>query len=311
MKLRMLWYKRTKASIMLQKTFRGYKDRSVWRRKKAVLKIQLWYRFAKAMKWIRAVQDTFKDAPKDPYFGKYLVWPTNISVMNRGAELVKQIHQSWRVRKLLGTLDAPKKEAMRTKILAYDLFHGKKPYSFSRSFAHDYTEKSEIPLPKYQKLISELPGSKQVLFANAGMKINSKGGLDMRFFVVTDSHIHSCKKLALRDSLALDQIASISMNALEEWTVVVHAKPPGRDFVLNFFNLEALEETSTEFVTLLQVHARKAGGLIKLDFSDKITCANKKPSILSFQPNLQAVKFSVKSAKGNHTLIYPEKRPTY
>jgi myosin-1 len=124
----LLWYKRTKAAIMVQKTFRGYKDHSVWLRKKAVLKIQLWYRGVKAMKWIRAVQESFKNAAIDPHFGGNTIWPTHFSVMNRGADLVKQIHQSWRVYKLLGTLDAPQKDAMRMKILAYDLFHSKKPY---------------------------------------------------------------------------------------------------------------------------------------------------------------------------------------
>jgi len=266
------------------------------------------------MKWIKAVQESFKDVTKDPLFGKYVTWPANISVMDRGAALVKQIHQSWRVRKLLGTLDALQKEAMRTKILAYDLFHDKKPYSYSRKFTHNYVEKLELPLPKYQKLISELPGSKQVIFANIGLKMSGKGALDLRLFVLTESHIHVCKakNMVLRDSLALEHITSISMNSLDEWTIVLHTKPPGRDFIFNLSSLEASEESATEFVTLLQSHAKKSlGGLIKLDFLDKITYTNKKPYSLSFQPNPQAMKFSIKQSKASQILFYPEKHMTF
>jgi hypothetical protein len=72
-------------------------------------------------------------------------------------------------------------------------------------------EQLALPLPKFHKLVNDFQGSKQVLFANIGMKLNSKGGLDTRLFVLTESHIHVCraKNMALRDSLALDQIASI------------------------------------------------------------------------------------------------------
>jgi len=306
-------YKRTISAIMIQKIYRGYKDRSKWVRRKAATKLQLWYRGAKAMKWLLDVQKTFENVNSDPLFGKYFVWPEHSPILNKGAESVKRMHQVWRIEKMVFSLDAQRTISMLEKISSYDIFHGNKPYSYSRKFEHNYLENSVLQHAKYQKTIVDIPGSKNIIFANIGMKMNSRRGFDQRVVVITESHVLflKMKKFSLLESIPLDEITSFSMNNLEEWTVIFHLKQSGKDVVLNFFNIQNLQETTTELVTILQMQLKKSqGGFLPLNFSPKITYTIKKQAVMRFQADPKISKFKLKQSKADHVLYFPA-RPIY
>jgi len=263
------------------------------------------------MKWLSEVGRTFENVKSDPLFGKYLSWPANSPTLNKGVAMVKAIHQKWRVERMVFSLDAQQTIAMLEKISSYDIFHGNKSYSFSRRFEHNYIENfPRIPQAKYQKAILEMPGSKNIIFANVGLKMNAKRSFDQRLVIISESHIlfYKMKKVSFVEAFALDQITSLSMNNLEEWTVVLHLKQSGKDIVLNFFNIENLVETTTELVTVLQMQMKKShGGFLPLTFSPRITYTIKKEASLRFQADAKINKFKVKQSKTDHLIIYPSR----
>jgi len=293
---------------LIQKIYRGYQDRSKWVRRKAAIKIQLWYRWAKAMRWLVEVGKTFLNVKSDPLFGKYLTWPEASPNLRRGAALVKDTHQTWRVEKMVTSLDGPQTVAMLEKISAYDIFHGKKPYSFASKFEHNYIENSALIQPaKYQKTIQGIPGSKNILFANICMKMNKSRSFDQRVVALTETHLllFKVKKLKLVESIALEEIASLSMNNLEEWTVILHLKQLAKDIVLNLLNLQINQETATELVTVMRMQLKKSNIDIPLTISPSINYSLKKQAVMRFQGDSKVNKLKVKQSKADHLLIYP------
>jgi len=209
---------------------------------------------------------------------------------------------------MIKSLNPVQTETMKEKVVAYEIFHGKKPWSFNRRFEHNYLEKNFPPLTmaKLEKALQDLEGSKNILFAEGCMKLNSKGAVDKRILVLTETHLHKFKPrtLSLRGSIPVDQIASVSLNTKEEWTVVIAAKRPHKDMVVNLYSNE--QETASEFVTVLyRLILRTKNIQIPVTFNDSIQYEHYKTAVLTFQPSPNG-KLAVKHIKADaHVLYYP------
>jgi len=303
------WYLRTLAATMIQKIWKGFKDRREWVKRKSAIKIQLWYRWAQSMKWLRSVQLTFTaQAKRENWFGKYMEWPTYPLVLKRADTLMHQIHLQWRVLTLVKSLNGAETLVMREKVVAYNIFHGRKIWSFARPFEHNYLTKHIAPpaLVKFDKALQEIQGSKVILFADMCLKLNSKGAVDKRLLVVTETHLQQYKprNFTLRGSIPIESVSSISMNTMEEWTVVISTKRPSKDIVINLHSNG--QESATELVTVLYHRIHQATKtLVPIVFADSIQYEHYKQAVLTFQPSPNG-KLTVKHIKNDaHVLFYP------
>jgi len=215
------------------------------------------------------------------------------------------LHQ---VESMVKSLNPQQAEIMKEKIIAYDIFHGRKSWSFFRPFEHNYLSTALTPqqLTKLEKVRQDVEGSKVISFGDVCWKLNSKGAVDRRILIITESHFQQYKprNLALRGSIPLDSISSLSLNRLEEWTVVISTKRPSKDIIINCY-LNG-QETASELVTVLyqRIH-RVTNVLVPVVFSDNIQYEHYKAATLTFQPSLNG-KLSVKHVKNDaHVLYYP------
>eukprot|EP00026_Physarum_polycephalum_P001191 Phypoly_transcript_01192.p1 GENE.Phypoly_transcript_01192~~Phypoly_transcript_01192.p1 ORF type:complete len:594 (+),score=69.95 Phypoly_transcript_01192:1500-3281(+) len=301
------WYKRTLAAIMIQKHWKGFKDRREWVKRKSAIKIQLWYRWVQSMKWLKELQSVFADVKRDPVFGKYSKWPPHPLVLTKAGGQLNRIHAKWRVESMVKSLNPQQTEVMKEKIVSYDIFHGRKAWSFFRHFQHNYLPAALNPqqLAKLDKSRQDVEGSKVILFGDVCWKLNSKGAVDRRIILLTESHFQQYKprNMALRGSISIANISSLSMNHLEEWTVVISTQRPSKDIVINFHSEG--RETATELVTVLykQIH-KLTNVLVPVVFADNIQYEHYKAATLTFQPSLNG-KLSVKHGKEAHVLYYP------
>jgi myosin-1 len=302
------WYVRTLSAIMIQKIWKGFKDRREWVKRKSAIKIQLWYRWVQSMKWLKELNGQFAEVKKDPLFGKYVKWPAHPIVLTKANGQLTKIHLKWRVESMVKSLDAKQTEIMKEKIIAYDIFHGRKAWSYFRLFEHNYLETALTPqqIAKLEKVRQDVEGNKNILFGDVCWKLNSKGAVDKRIVIVTESHFQQYKprNLTLRGSIPLDCVTSLSMNRLEEWTVVISTKRPSKDIVINFHSNGV--ETASELVTVLYRSIHKVTGvLVPVVFSENIQYEHYKAATLTFQPSLNG-KLSVKHVKNDaHVLYYP------
>jgi len=301
---------------LIQKHWRGFKARSKWNQRKAAIKIQLFYRTYRFKRWFKNLHTAFANVQRDPQWGKNTQWPKHPSVLDRAAELIHKVHNTWRAEKMVMSLGA-KAPAMRQKVLAYDIFHGKKKWQFSRVFDADYLEKPTNPYQaKYVQAMQNLfstYGDTEVMFADYVIKVNPKGVPQKRGIVVTNANIykHDPKNYKVKKwGTPLADITSISVSPNTDTFLVIHCKAPSRDFVLDL-GINGYEAVSEIVTVIVQQVFLKTGVRLTVQFSNSITYNNARPkgsdTVLNFQtsndPKITGSSFK-KGAKGTATIFY-------
>ncbi|EGC34012.1 myosin IE [Dictyostelium purpureum] len=277
---------------LIQKTWRGYKARSKWNQRKAAIKIQLFYRTYRYKKWFRELHRAFKDVSKDPQWGRYVFWPKHPSILDRAVELTHKIHNCWRAEKMVLSLGAGQAH-MRQKVLAYDIFHGKKKWDFRRHFDADYLEKPTNPnQSKYvnamQKLFATY-GDTEVLFADYVMKVNPKGVPQKRGIIITNNNVYKfdTNSKMKKWGTPLVDVAAISVSPFVDTFVVLHCKSPARDFLLDC-GINGYEGVSEITTVIVQQIFKLTGVRVTVNFSRNINYNNARPkgsdTQLSFTP---------------------------
>ncbi|EGG25290.1 myosin IE [Cavenderia fasciculata] len=303
-------------ATLIQKTWRGHCARSRWNQRKAAIKIQLFYRTYRFKKWFRELHRVFNDVKNDPKYGKFTVWPKNPSVLDRAVMLIHRVHNTWRAERMVLAL-GPSAPAMRQKVLAYDLFKGKKKWNCARLFDADYLEKTTNPnQSKYVIAMQNLfqtYGDTEVLFADYVTKVNPKGVPQKRGVVVTNANIykHDPKNYKVKKwGTPLADISSISCSPNNDTFVVIHCKAPSRDFVLDV-GINGYEAVS-EIVTVIVQQVQKLTGIrLTVHFAQQITFNNARPkgsdTQLSFQqsndPKVDGSQYK-KIKSGQATILY-------
>eukprot|EP01119_Soliformovum_irregulare_P003562 TRINITY_DN1423_c0_g2_i1.p1 TRINITY_DN1423_c0_g2~~TRINITY_DN1423_c0_g2_i1.p1 ORF type:complete len:1033 (-),score=362.49 TRINITY_DN1423_c0_g2_i1:84-3182(-) len=266
-------WKERRAAIKIQSNWKGYLERKRWQQRKAAIKIQLFYRKYKAYRWIKNVRDAFGDVRSDLQLGKRVAWPQPPRVLERAQTLLKQIHQVWRAYTMVKSLKDDEPE-MRQKVLAYDIFHGKKPWNCSRRYEADYLEVPSNPThDKYlegMKNLFAVYGDGQVLFADYVTKVNSHSKGQRRAIVVTEDHIYKQdpKNYKVKKfETPLNAITAIGLSPHDDTWVVISAESPNRDLVLDLG--VSGDEKYSEFVSVIVFQMKqKFDREIKVQFAD-------------------------------------------
>jgi len=314
------WIER-KAAIKIQSNWKGYVCRKNYQKAKASILIMLHYKAFKSRRWLLNIKKAFADnMTPDKNYGKGVEWPKPTKVLITADLLLHKIHTTWRAYKMINALKPDEQAEMRQKILALDIFRGKKPWNCARRFEADYLELDSNPgKDKYvagmEKLFATFNDS-QVLFADYVDKINHKNKVDRRAIVVTDSHVYKQdpKNYKVKKfETPLVDITSISMSTHEDTFVVVHAKEPRRDILIDL-GISGTEKCS-EFVSAVVGQIEKiSDNNVQVNFMDSIKYNNgrtpKSPGVnclLTFQaatdPKVKGAMF--KSGKsGNNVILY-------
>jgi len=255
---------------MIQKTYKGWKIRSDYLnnrekllKQKGAARILLCYRRTKFRRYLKALILTYGNFMGEKMWGKFLTWPTTPKYSSTAADAfnllvkrLKAIYAKYRAVKMIKTLNTEQQEEMRQKISAYDIFHGKKPWEFSRRFMADYLEMDSNPLKeKYlvgmQRLFTAY-GETTVLFSDYAIKVNRHGKGQRRAIVVTDKTIYKQDPdnyKVKKGELPISEITDINVHSGKDTFVVVRGKAPWRDLVVDL-GASGPEKVS-EFVTVI------------------------------------------------------------
>jgi len=169
---------------------------------------------------------------------------------------------------------------MRQKVLAFTLFSKRKPWNCSRRFDADYvqilTNPDRLKFAVGMAKICGTFGDAQILFADYVNKINKRGKSQKRVIIVTEKNFYKqdpSNYSVKKSELSLEHIEAVSMSPLKDTFVVVHARAPYRDLVLDL-GING-EERLSEFVVVLSYQVNLlTGNVIKVQFKNSIPYNN-------------------------------------
>jgi len=265
------------------------------------------------------IQQTFANIRNDTQFGKNISFPQVPAALDKAVSMLGLVLKNWRARKMILKLSEEDQAHMRQKIMAYNIFHGKKPWAFGPRFEADYLEKPSNPTQKeYQKGMASLfakYGDQQVLFADYVNKVNPVGKVQKRGLVVTEGNMykHHPKTYAvIKFGIPIVEVTKIMMSRYKDSYIVVQCKGDYRDLVVDM-GLESGHERYSEFVTILiRQYKQLTGQDLPIEFVEKIAYNNSrkkgnpgKDCVLIFQPStdpkMQGATF--KNGKNNENII--------
>eukprot|EP01098_Paradermamoeba_levis_P008102 TRINITY_DN336_c0_g1_i1.p1 TRINITY_DN336_c0_g1~~TRINITY_DN336_c0_g1_i1.p1 ORF type:complete len:661 (+),score=189.01 TRINITY_DN336_c0_g1_i1:1827-3809(+) len=306
---------------VIQAHVRGWLARLKFGKHRAAMKIALFYKTYKSRRYLKQLIDTFSNCHKDRHFGRNWKFPEAPPVLQHGRLLIMKIHHCWWARKLLATLNTEQTAEMRQKVFAYDVFHGKKPWNFTRSWDNNYLEgDSNEVKDKYtaaMQLLFQTFGDQQILFADFCIKINPNGVPQKRGIVVTDKNIY---KYGPKDAKmhkqgtplsVVQNILLFSNNSCPY--VVLQCDSPYRDLVLDLGQGINNCEKYSEFIASVAMQVKHlTGRAVPIKFTETINYNNSRPkgadaqlvAKVSTDPKVVTAQF--KKGKPN-TVFFPQK----
>jgi len=230
------------------------------------------------------VLNAFRDVKNTNDFGmKTIAWPPAPPVLQKGLEQMQTIQSRWWAHELLMTVKQEDVPVLEQKVLAYDLFHSKKPWTPTRCWEATYLERPQSPhLETYQKSMQKLfnkYGDQHVLFCDYLDKRNSKNKMQRRALVVTEKNIYKQdpKKFTVaQEPIPLAAISDVIVSTGGDSLILVHSQGgvPNKypDLLLDLAQ-SAMEEDGkervSEFVTVLyQAYNNVTSNNLKVLFQD-------------------------------------------
>jgi len=262
---------------IMQKAWRGYACRRQWNKMKASVQIQLFYRRYRFRKYFFDLKKTFQNVAQDPQYGKTTRWPNHGPVLDAGVNMLQRVHENWRAKMMILSLSPEDQAEMRQKVLAYSIFHGKKPWNCSRRYLADYLQLESNPnQQKYIAVSTTLfstYGDTQVMFADYVWKVNHNHKTQKRGIVATEKNIykHDPKNYKIKKyETPLVEVKSIVVSPYNDTYVIVHANEPHRDLVLDL-GAEGSEKAAEFVSVVVSEHRKLTGNTLPVSFmeSDK------------------------------------------
>jgi len=305
---------------LMQAAYRGFVTRSQWGERKAAIRIQLFFKKHKFRKYFVALRNTFQNVRSDKNWGKNYQWPPHPPILSNGVALLRRVHACWRAKMMITSLTAEQQAHMRQKVLAYDIFKGKKPWNAPRKFDGDYLELDTNPhkdaYRQAMTLLFSTYGDTAVTFADYTNKVNKVGKSQKRGIVVTEKNIykHDPKNYKVKKfGTPIVAMKKISLSHQRDSFVVIHCNPPEyRDLILDL-GIEGHEKYSEMVSVLVQEFKKLTGENLPVEFADRITYNNsrtpEKPGKEETLTFVQDAKVKVRSEfkagkNGANTILY-------
>eukprot|EP00118_Oscarella_pearsei_P025055 m.307394 g.307394 ORF g.307394 m.307394 type:complete len:1004 (+) comp42235_c0_seq1:121-3132(+) len=264
-----------KIAIIIQKIWKGLKTRRLYRRLRAVARIQRFFKAYKFKKYMLKVIDTFKDVKTMPDLGNALQWPEPPPILKKSKDYMRKIHRNWRAKKMVEGLAKPREEELRLRCIAFSACRIQKP---------DWGLKVAFPLnglknesnPRNALFNQEIAGLKSlnqdqnIIYSANVVKLGRNLKPADRSYVFTDKHLYRLSadtyKPGKKLPIVIKQITSISLLKGNSQGMVLHTNDSG-DLV--FYVSEG--RTASEFMAAIWLTIkRKYNYRVKVNFSDEI-----------------------------------------
>jgi myosin-1 len=245
-------------ATQMNSVVRGYIARKQHNRSIAVKRVIALFRWARSKKYMVDVIQTFKGSGEATGFNLRLEWPKPPPVLAEAKMYLEKVHQRGWAWSLISkfTTDMP---AVRTKLLAYDMFNQKKPWCPGRKWDALYLEKEGSPyrgpyVKAAQACIAK-GGDNEICYCDVVNKTNSAYKMQLRGIVVTNMNIykHDPKNFKVANKpIPIAEIVDVTVSPTYDQWIIIHTSNKQQDLLLDLsLSSKIEEERLSEFVTIL------------------------------------------------------------
>lgn len=243
---------------LIQKVWRGYQARQLYKKMKALIVMVNAYRNMKLRKYVNALQLKFLAAPTMRDYGKSIQWPAPPRTLRSIVGILRGAFNRWRAYMILSKV--PKKEwpQLKLKISAACVLKNKRIFwGQSREWLGNYlalhNENHNYNI--FTQSVSNLKNGQHfsnVLFSSFVTKFNKFNKCAERAMLVTDQHVFKLDNVKFRnmkDGVAINVLTGLSVTPGQDQLIVLHS-PGGNDLVISL-HTSAKEDRVGELVGVL------------------------------------------------------------
>jgi len=213
-------------------------------------------------------------------FGHDIKLPAfNPAPLDKTAVVFKKLQHLWWGHNKIHSLSKDDNELMRDKVIALDIFRGKKHWDCSRLFSGDYNDvKTNKVQDKYKQCIQVLfqdGGDNHISFSDAVIKVNRKGKSQVQVVVITNKNIYKYeqgKYKMIKEGSPLTAVKAVHFSPLSDTFAVVEMEAPHRDYVLDLGTNG--DERYSELAMVLHKALLEQRRSLPVTFSEAITFNN-------------------------------------
>ncbi|XP_050300495.1 unconventional myosin ID isoform X2 [Anthonomus grandis grandis] len=231
---------------LIQKTWKGYKARQLYKRMKALMVMVKAYRLKKLREYVNKLQVKFRNAKNMKDYGKSIIWPEPPKSLHNTAKLLRMAYNRWRAFMILSKVNKADWPQMKLKIYAASVLINKRPYyGINRKWEGNYLARLEdnSNYSSFNEAVNNLRNTKhfsQVLFSSYVTKFNKFNKVAERVMVITDQQIFKldCEKFRnMKEGVPLKDLTGISVSPGQDQLIVLHC-PGGNDLVVSLHCLK-------------------------------------------------------------------------
>lgn len=229
---------------LIQKTWRGYQARRLYKKMKAALVMIHAFRMKKIRTYINTLHRKLGNAKQMPDYGKSVQWPAPPYNLRDGAKMLRNIYNRWRAYMVLKKFPQSQWPELRLKVTAASaLLHRRSNWGVSRKWEGNYLShmKENDMYTPFNDAVNNLKNAQHfsmVLFSSFITKFNKFNKTTERVMLVTDLLIFKLDNLKyknMKEGMAIKDITSLSVSPGNDQLIVIHS-PNQNDLVVSLHN---------------------------------------------------------------------------
>ncbi|CAG9773885.1 unnamed protein product [Ceutorhynchus assimilis] len=299
---------------LIQKTWRGYKARQLYKKMKALMVMIKAYRLKKMRVYINQLYAKFHKAKSMRDYGKSVIWPAPPKALHDTARLFRMAFNRWRAYMILSKVPKPDWAQMKLKISAASVLINKRAhYGINRKWEGNYLSRLDenSNYPTFNEAVNNLRNTKhfgQVLFSSYVTKFNKFNKVAERIMIVTDQYIFKldCEKFRnMKEGVPLKDLTGISVSPGQDQLIVLHC-PNGNDLVVSLHCLKQEDRVGECVGTICNKFYQLRNTDLPVKVSKTIQCClGGKQRMINIQVSAEIQNASFKKDGSNIAYVLP------
>ncbi|XP_060522962.1 unconventional myosin ID isoform X2 [Cylas formicarius] len=298
-------------ATLIQKTWRGYRARQLYKRMQALMVMVRAYRLKQMRTYVHSLQRKFSGAKSMRDYGKHVTWPEPPKSLRQTAVLLRQIFDRWRGYMILSRIPKQDWAQMKLKITAASALINKRTnYGIDRKWDGNYLSKHEenSNYSMFNEAVNNLKNTKHfntVVFSSYVTKFNKFNKVAERVMLVTDQFVFKldCEKFRnMKEGVSLRDLTGLSVSPGQDQLLVLHC-PRGNDLVVSLHAQKPEDRVGEAIGTICSAyyHLKKTDLPVKVSKTIQCSLGGKQKLInIQVSAEVQAPTFK----KDGHNILY-------
>lgn len=299
---------------LIQKVWRGYQARQLYKRMKALMVMMNAYRNMKLRKYVNALQAKFVGARNMRDYGKSIQWPAPPPSLRSIIGILRAAFNRWRAYMILSKVPQKEWPQLKLKISAACVLNNKRPiWGQTRNWEGNYlamhTENNDYTA--FNQSVNNMKNSQHfhsILFSSYVTKFNKFNKCAERVLLVTDQYVFkldSTKFRNMKDGTAINALTGLSVTPGQDQLIVLHC-PGGNDLVISLHSTTKEDRIGELVGILCNRYSRLKNAELAVTVSKNFACSlGGKRRHINVQVSAETVEPTFKKDGNNIAYMLP------